>query len=203
MGNPDFGLDFSFLKSSLINERIAFTGGCIGGASLNCINFVVAMNPCPCGFYPDRERCRCTDPQIRRYMGKVSGPILDRIDLCVELQPVDIAGLKKGRRAESSSKIRDRVEKARERQKERFAGTKCRFNADIEGTNIERYCPLGGEEQELMERLYHSLRLSARAYHRILKVARTIADLEGAEGIGAEHLLEASFYRPSAEFWGL
>ena len=164
---------------------------------------VCAMNPCPCGFYPDRERCRCTDPQIRRYMGKVSGPILDRIDLCVELQPVDIAGLKKGRRAESSSKIRDRVEKARERQKERFAGTKCRFNADIEGTNIERYCPLGGEEQELMERLYHSLRLSARAYHRILKVARTIADLEGAEGIGAEHLLEASFYRPSAEFWGL
>ena len=164
---------------------------------------VCAMNPCPCGFYPDRERCRCTDPQIRRYMGKVSGPILDRIDLCVELQPVDIAGLKKGRRAESSSKIRDRVEKARERQKERFAGTKCRFNADIEGTNIERYCPLGGEEQELMERLYHSLRLSARAYHRILKVARTIADLEGAEGIGTEHLLEASFYRPSAEFWGL
>lgn len=164
---------------------------------------VCAMNPCPCGFYPDRERCRCTDPQIRRYMGKVSGPILDRIDLCVELQPVDIAGLKKGRRAESSSKIRDRVEKARERQKERFAGTKCRFNADIEGTNIERYCPLGGEEQELMERLYHSLRLSARAYHRILKVARTIADLEGAEEIGTEHLLEASFYRPSAEFWGL
>ncbi len=164
---------------------------------------VCAMNPCPCGFYPDRGRCRCTDPQIRRYMGKVSGPILDRIDLCVELQPVDIAGLKKARRAESSREIRERVQKARERQRERFAGTRCRFNADIEGTNIEKYCPLGGEEQELMERLYHSLQLSARAYHRILKVARTIADLEGTERIGTEHLLEASFYRPSVEYWGL
>lgn len=164
---------------------------------------VCAMNPCPCGFYPDRGRCRCTDPQIRRYMGRVSGPILDRIDLCVELQPVDIAGLKKERRAESSSEIRVRVQKARERQRERFAGTKCRFNVDIEGTNIERYCSLDGDGQALMERLYHSLQLSARAYHRILKVARTIADLEGAEKIGTEHLLEASFYRPSAEYWGV
>lgn len=180
-----------------------FQGGAFGGASLNCINFTVTMNPCPCGFYPDRGRCRCTDPQIRRYMGRVSGPILDRIDLCVELQPVDIAGLKKERRAESSSEIRVRVQKARERQRERFAGTKCRFNVDIEGTNIERYCSLDGDGQALMERLYHSLQLSARAYHRILKVARTIADLEGAEKIGTEHLLEASFYRPSAEYWGV
>lgn len=163
---------------------------------------VCAMNPCPCGFYPDRGRCRCTEPQIRRYMGKVSGPILDRIDLCVELQPVDIAGLKKERRAESSEEIRERVRRARERQKERFAGTKCRFNADIEGTNIERYCALGGEEQELMERLYRSMQLSARAYHRILKVARTIADLEGTEQIGTKHLMEAVFYRPSTEYWG-
>lgn len=170
---------------------------------MNCINFIVPMNPCPCGFYPDRGRCRCTDPQIRRYMGKVSGPILDRIDLCVELQPVDIAGLKKERRAESSSEMRVRVQKARERQRERFAGTKCRFNVDIEGTNIERYCSLDGDGQALMERLYHSLQLSARAYHRILKVARTIADLEGEEKIGTEHLLEASFYRPSAEYWGV
>ncbi len=162
---------------------------------------VCAMNPCPCGFYPDRSRCRCTDPGIRRYMGKVSGPILDRIDLCVELQPVDIAGLKKERRTESSKEIRERVQKARERQKERFAGTKCRFNGDIEGTNLERYCPLGREEQALMERLYHSMQLSARAYHRIVKVARTIADLAGEEEIGTTHLMEAAFYRPSTEYW--
>ncbi len=163
---------------------------------------VCAMNPCPCGYYPNRERCRCTQPQVSRYMGKVSGPILDRIDLCVELQPVDIAGLQKKRRSESSREIRARVQKARDRQAERFAGTGCRFNADIDGANIEKYCGLGKEEQSLMEQLYESLQLSARAYHRILKVARTIADLQGAERIGAEHLLEASFYRPSMEYWG-
>ncbi len=164
---------------------------------------VCAMNPCPCGFYPDRNRCRCTESRIRRYMGKVSGPILDRIDLCTELQPVDIGGLRKERKAESSEVIRERVQKARERQRERFIGTKCRFNADIEGTNIERYCPLGSKEQELMEQLYHSMQLSARAYHRIVKVARTIADLEGTEKIGTKHLMEAALYRPSTEYWSV
>lgn len=162
---------------------------------------VCAMNPCPCGFYPNRGRCRCTESQIRRYMGKVSGPILDRIDLCVELQPVDISGLKGNRKAHTGAEMREKVERARERQAKRFQGTGYRFNADIDGTGIDRYCPLGKEEQELMERLYQSLQLSARAYHRILKVARTVADLEGAEGIGTEHLLEASFYRPSIEYW--
>ena len=162
---------------------------------------VCAMNPCPCGYYPDRNRCRCTEPQIKKYMGKVSGPILDRIDLCVELQSVDIDSIKKGKKPESSSAVRKRVLKARERQAERFAGTVCRFNADIDGADIEKYCPLGKEEQEVMEELYRSLKLSARAYHRILKVARTVADLEGAERISAEHLLEASFYRPSLEYW--
>ena len=162
---------------------------------------VCAMNPCPCGFYPDRNRCRCTEPQVKRYMGKISGPILDRIDLCVELQPVELAGLRGGRKAESSAVIRERVRLARERQTERFRGTGCRFNADIDAANIERYCPLGEEEQQYMEQLYHSLQLSARAYHRILKVARTIADLAGEEQIKGEHLLEASFFRPTLEYW--
>lgn len=162
---------------------------------------VCAMNPCPCGFYPDRNRCRCTEPQVKRYMGKISGPILDRIDLCVELQPVELAGLRGGRKAESSAVIRERVRLARERQTERFRGTGCRFNADIDAANIEKYCPLGEEEQQYMEQMYHSLQLSARAYHRILKVARTIADLAGEEQIKGEHLLEASFFRPTLEYW--
>lgn len=162
---------------------------------------VCAMNPCPCGFYPDRNRCRCTEPQVKRYMGKVSGPILDRIDLCVELHPVDVTGLHGVKSAETSAKIRARVEKARRIQAERFEGTACRFNADIDAANIGRYCMLGTEEQSFMEQLYHSLQLSARAYHRILKVARTIADLAGEEQIRTEHLLEASFYRPSLEYW--
>ncbi len=162
---------------------------------------VCAMNPCPCGFYPDAGKCSCTEPQVRRYMGRVSGPILDRIDLCVELQAVDIASLKNSGRGEDSETIRRRVIAAREIQRERFLGTGYRFNADIEAADMERYCALGKAEQEYAEQLYRSLMLSARAYHRILKVARTIADLEGAAQIGVEQLLEASFYRPAQEYW--
>lgn len=162
---------------------------------------VCAMNPCPCGYYPDRNRCRCTETQIKRYMGRVSGPVLDRIDLCVELQQVEPADLKKEREAESSADIRKRILRARERQKRRFAGSFYRFNGDIQASAIEEYCSLGAEEQGCMERLYRSLNLSARAYHRILKVARTIADLAGAERIGTEHLMEAACYRPTLEYW--
>ncbi len=163
---------------------------------------VCAMNPCPCGYYPDTNRCKCSRTQIGKYMGKVSGPILDRIDLCVELQSVDYSSLKMGKKGESSGDIRCRVERARQVQKQRFQGTAYRFNGDIEAAVIDRYCILGGEEQRCMERLYTSLQLSARAYHRILRVARTIADLDGAEQIRTEHLMEAAFYRPSLEYWG-
>lgn len=162
---------------------------------------VCAMNPCPCGFYPDKGRCRCTEGKVKQYMGKVSGPILDRIDLCAELQPVEVTSLRGGKKSESSADIRRRVLQSRERQRERFAGTRYRFNADIEAADIEKYCRLGSAEQKRMEQLYQSLQLSARAYHRILKVSRTIADLEGTAEIQTEHLLEAAFYRPSAEAW--
>lgn len=163
---------------------------------------VCAMNPCPCGYYPDQERCSCTRPQVQKYMGKVSGPILDRIDLCIELEPVEYESLKSREKGQSSAEIRSRVERAREIQEERFRGTTYRFNGDIEASAMERYCGLGGEQQRCMERLYSSLQLSARAYHRILRVARTIADLEGAREIQVPHLMEASFYRPSMEYWG-
>lgn len=169
---------------------------------MNCINFVVPMNPCPCGYYPDKNKCRCTGPQVRRYMGRISGPILDRIDLCVELQSVDFFSLKERYKEESSEEIRKRVSRARQCQKDRFEGTNYRFNADIEASAIGKYCMIGEEEQQCMEQLYTSLQLSARAYHRILRVARTIADLEQADKIKVEHLMEASFYRPSLEYWG-
>lgn len=131
-------------------------------------------------------------------MGRVSGPVMDRIDLCVELGAVDIRSLKDRNKAESSARIRERVLRAREIQKKRFAGSECRFNGDIGAAKIEEYCFLGKEEQECMEQMYRSLRLSARAYHRVLKVARTIADLAGKELIDKEHLMEACFYRPMA-----
>ncbi|MCI9436265.1 MAG: YifB family Mg chelatase-like AAA ATPase [Lachnospiraceae bacterium] len=162
---------------------------------------VCAMNPCPCGYYPDRNRCRCSQTQIGKYMGRVSGPILDRMDLCVELQPVEYSNLKTKGKGESSREIRQRVEQARQRQKARFQNTPYRFNGDIEVCDIGDYCALGAEEQCCMERLYASLQLSARAYHRILRVARTIADLDGTEEIRVQHLTEAACYRPSLEYW--
>lgn len=168
---------------------------------MNCINFVVPMNPCPCGYYPDRNRCRCSQTQIGKYMGRVSGPILDRMDLCVELQPVEYSNLKTKGKGESSREIRQRVEQARQRQKARFQNTPYRFNGDIEVCDIGDYCALGAEEQCCMECLYASLQLSARAYHRILRVARTIADLDGTEEIRVQHLTEAACYRPSLEYW--
>lgn len=162
---------------------------------------VCAMNPCPCGYYPDRNRCRCTEPQVKKYMGKVSGPILDRIDLCVELQAVDVSRLTEQPCEENSLTIRERVLEARERQKVRFRDSNCRFNADIEVADINTYCHLGEKEAAYMEELYKTLKFSARAYHRILKVSRTIADLEGKEQIEVEHLTQAAYFRPSLDYW--
>lgn len=162
---------------------------------------VCAMNPCPCGYYPDTNLCRCTRQQVKKYMSKVSGPILDRIDLCVELQAVDICSLHNAEKEDSSEMLRSRVEAARERQKQRFIGKRYRFNGDIESSDVEKYCLLGEREQKCMEKLYASLKLSARAYHRILKVARTIADLAGEDRIREEHLLEAACYRPARDYW--
>ena len=162
---------------------------------------VAAMNPCPCGYYPDRNKCRCTQPQIEKYLGKISGPILDRIDLCVELQPVDILHLQKAAEPLSSVAMRGKIQTAREMQEERFRGTDCRFNGNIRTMDMEKYCELGSEETKVMEQMYKSLQLSARTYHRILKTARTIADLEESEKICKEHLLEAACYRPSDKYW--
>ena len=161
---------------------------------------VGAMNPCPCGYYPDMERCRCTPSEIRRYLRRVSGPILDRIDICVEAQPVefmDIAGRSAG---ESSAQIRERVILARLRQEERFAGTRLRFNADMRAADVERFCRLNEKEKRFMEQMFAAMKLSARGYHRILKVARTIADLEGSAEIGEDHLAEAICYRQMEVF---
>lgn len=166
------------------------------------IMLVAAMNPCPCGYYPDRNKCRCTQPQIEKYLGKVSGPLLDRIDLCVELQQVDILHLQTKITGESSEQMRERIERARKMQEKRYAGTEYRFNGDVSSADVDHYCSLGETEKNVMEQLYHALELSARAYHRILKTARTIADLEEQENIAKEHLLEAACYRPSGEYWG-
>lgn len=155
---------------------------------------VAACNPCPCGFYPDRSRCRCSEREIRRYQNRISGPIRDRIDLNVTAEAVDIKELnKKGN--QSSSKLRKAVMEARKRQEMRFAGTNLRFNSDISSREIPLYCPLGKEETKYMEKVFYLLNLSARSYHKILKTARTIADVEGEDNILVKHLGEAVSYR--------
>ncbi|MBE5860309.1 MAG: ATP-binding protein [Butyrivibrio sp.] len=162
-----------------------------------------AMNPCPCGYYPDLNKCRCSESEITRYLSRISGPILDRIDICIEAAKVDVAELSHGTECnESSADIRKRVEKAVEIQKKRFANTKIRFNSEMTPAQIQKYCRLGMKEQRLMERIFKTMDLSARAYHKVLRVARTIADLDGAEQISAKHLTEAACYRMTdSKYW--
>ena len=164
---------------------------------------VAAMNPCPCGCYPDMERCKCTQAQIRAYLGKVSMPFLDRIDLCTEAPRVSYRDLTGQQKTESSAEIRKRVYLARDRQKERYRGTGIRTNAMLDINDIKSYCRLGQKEQKLMEQAFSAMKLTARAYHKIIRTARTIADLEGEEQIKAVHLKEALGYRTvDRKYWG-
>jgi magnesium chelatase family protein len=157
---------------------------------------VAAMNPCPCGYYGDpRRECGCTLRQIRQYKSKISGPLLDRIDIHVEVPSVKYRELAAKSGGEDSAQIKNRVEVAREIQRKRFQGHGARTNAHMTGRQIKQFCALGGESQALLEMAMEKLGLSARAYTRILKVARTIADLEGEEEISSGHISEAIQYR--------
>lgn len=161
--------------------------------------FVGALNPCPCGAYPDVNRCVCTPFEIQRYLAHISGPVLDRIDITMETPKITFKELSAtAGKNESSAEIRERVMLARKIQKQRYEGTKLRFNSEMKTGDIRRFCSLGKEEQKMMERIFETMKLSARAYHKVLKVARTIADLDGAEKINELHLSEAVYYR-SAE----
>ncbi len=159
---------------------------------------VAAMNPCPCGYFNDKSReCLCTPPMIQRYVAKVSGPLLDRIDIHIEVPAVQYKELRGGAAAEGSAQIRTRVMAARERQRERFRkhGEKIYANAQMTTRQIRAYCELGADAERLLERAMQQQGLTARAHDRILKVARTIADLEGVETLTVAHLAEAIQYR--------
>ena len=163
--------------------------------------FVGAQNPCPCGFRGDpKRRCICTQHQITKYRKRVSGPILDRIDLHVEVPAVKHEKLtKKEPTGESSKVVRQRVQAARERQQKRFKGTGLTCNAEMTAKNIKKYCKLDEKEEIFLRQAVVQMDLTARAYHRILKVARTVADLAGVEKIESSHLGEALQYRPQQE----
>jgi len=165
---------------------------------------VAAMNPCKCGYYPDRTRCKCTTADVNRYLQKISQPLLDRIDLCIEMPKLEYDDLAlQSDRNETSAQIREKVERAVNMQKERYRNEKILFNSQLNSKLIEKYCPLGEAENRLLGEAFKAMNLSARAYHRIIKVARTIADLDGSENITTSHISEAISYRTfDKEVWG-
>jgi len=165
---------------------------------------VAAMNPCGCGFYPDRNKCNCSVNQVKRYLEKISHPLLDRFDICIEALQINYQDLEESKQQEPSADIRKRVRLAREIQLERYKGQNIYFNSGLTPRTIKMYCKLGGKEQSLLEQAFIKMNLSARAYHRILKVARTIADLDGSEQIKIKHLSEAICYRSlDGKYWGM
>ncbi len=202
---PEFRREaLEILRQPLEERKVTVSrvnGSCTFPAN---VLLAAAMNPCPCGFYPDRDRCFCTRDQVRRYLGRISRPLLERIDICVEIAPSsyeDIRG--KNAENESSAAIRERVERAGEIQRKRFAGSGIFFNSEMGNRQVEQYCCLGEEEEALLRVAFQEKHLSARGYQKILKVARTIADLDGARQIARIHLCEAISYRDLEEkYWG-
>lgn len=167
------------------------------------VSFVAAMNPCPCGFFGDPDHvCRCSRKSVQSYLGRVSGPLLDRLDMHIEVPAVKYDELSSGSGGEASKEIRKRVTAARALQSERFAGTGCRCNAAMSSELTEKHCRLTADAEKFMRSAFESLSLSARAYGRIIKVARTIADLAASETIELVHISEAVRYRSlDRKYW--
>jgi magnesium chelatase family protein len=168
-----------------------------GKITLPCsFMLVAAMNPCPCGYLGDpRRECRCGPTQIQRYRARISGPLLDRIDLHIEAPSVGVSEMRSDEQGESSAAIRERIARARSVQHARFGASGPPSNARMSHAQIRTHCAIDRAQGDLLQQAMEQLALSARAYDRILKVARTIADLAGAGAIGSPHLLEAIQYR--------
>lgn len=199
---PEFGRrTIEMLRQPLEEKKIQITRlrGCLTYPA--DFMLVCAMNPCHCGYFPDRNKCSCSEQQVKRYLEKISRPILDRIDICVEVLPPAYNELIEGKE-ESSETVKARVERTREIQKNRYYKDVFSFNSQIYGEDFKRYCYLHTEEEKFMKEMFTKLKLSARAYHRILRVARTIADMEEAKDIKKIHLAEAFFYRSiDKKYW--
>ena len=163
---------------------------------------VGAMNPCPCGYYPDRNRCSCTQYQVEQYLGKLSGPLLDRFDLCTEVTDIPGEQLREKKPGKTSLQLRLEICRVHEVQRQRYEGTDIRFNSALSGKETEQYCQVSREGKKLLDTAYEKMNLSLRAYHKILKTARTIADLDAKEIIEEEHIAEAVCYRAlDKKYW--
>ena len=164
---------------------------------------VASMNPCPCGFYGSRTRqCRCSPHEIRRYLDRISGPLLDRIDIQVEVDAVPVSEIAATGQEEESATVRERVQHARELQQLRYRGSDLFCNAQLSTAQLKEHCVLGEEAQNVLNMAMERFGMSMRAYGRILKVARTIADLKGATSISTEDVAEAIQYRNlDGKYW--
>ena len=169
---------------------------------------VAAINPCKCGYYPDRNRCNCSEHDIKRYLGKISQPFWDRFDICVETSRMQFADFddqdgkntidrvtKSTQKLYNSTTMRETIQSALQVQKERYKGTKIKLNSELTNSEIKKYCEIGIEEKKLLERAFTKLNMTARGYYKILKTARTIADIEQCDYINCDHLGEAISYR--------
>ena len=163
--------------------------------------FVASMNPCPCGYYGDEEReCKCTPQEIHRYLRKISGPLLDRIDIQIDVQRPKFEKINSKESVESSEIIRERVNKAKMIQIERYKKYRIRSNSEMNTKMISEFCNLDRNGEELLKNAFQKFKFSVRAYEKILKVARTIADLENKENIDIKHIAEAIQYRSLDKF---
>ena len=201
---PEFRKDaLEVMRQPLEDGRVTITRA--GGTfSYPCnIMLVASMNPCPCGYYGDKNHdCTCTAQKIQKYLSKISGPLLDRIDLHIEVPAVEYEDLENRKKAEPSAEIKKRVDRAREIQLKRYKNTNIYSNSMIDASVIDEVCALDSETSELLKGAFEALGLSARAHNRILKVARTIADLANSENIRKEHIAEAIRYRSlDRKFW--
>ena len=198
---PEFGTRvLEVLREPLESKRILLARSTTTLEFPADFMLIGAMNPCPCGFYGDPvKECTCSMNFITRYQKRLSGPLLDRIDIHLDVPRVEYEKLTSERQGEPSEKVRERVERARQTQRIRFADTSLSTNADMRPTEVQTYCRLDDAGKALMRAAMQQLQLTARAYHRTLKLARTIADLAGAECIETAHLAEAIQYRPRVQ----
>ena len=155
---------------------------------------VMATNPCRCGYYPDPQHCRCTQSEVDRYFGKIRGPVLDRIDICVATSKLEIRELSGGEGMDSAA-MRESIRKAQEIQLHRFQNQWIRFNSQMTRKDMEKFCSIRDTDRKILDQAYYKYNMSARGYYKVLKVARTIADLAGEEQICREHIIEAIGYR--------
>lgn len=201
---PEFKKDALEVMRQPLEDGMVTITRVHGTYSYPCnVMMVASMNPCPCGFYGDKKHdCTCTSKKINAYLNKVSGPLLDRIDLHIEVPAVDYKDLENKDKPEPSASIKKRVNKARKIQLERYNSTGIYSNSQLTPGLIEKYCVLGEEANGLLKNAFESLGLSARAHNRILKVARTIADIDESRDIEPKHIAEAIQYRSlDRKFW--